>query len=74
MFYKLMESSSTKVDHIDGVMVSVLTSNAVNCGLETCSGQTKYYETGICCFSPKYAALEVREKTGCLGIMMMIYP
>ena len=68
-----MESSSTKINHIDGAMVSVLASNAVDCGLETCLGQTKYCETGICCFSPKHAALEIRDKTGCLGIMMMIY-
>jgi hypothetical protein len=42
-----------------GVMVSVLTSSAVDRGFEPRSGQTKDYKIGICCFSTKYAALNV---------------
>ena len=36
---------------IGGVMVSVLTSSAVDRGFEPQSGQAKDYKTGICCFS-----------------------
>ena len=38
-------------------MVSMRTSSAVDRGFELRSGQTKYYEIGICCFSAKQAAL-----------------
>jgi hypothetical protein len=38
---------------IDGVMVSVLVSNAVDRGFEPRSGQNKEYAIGICCFSAK---------------------
>jgi hypothetical protein len=43
-------------------MVSVLASSAVDCGLETWSGQTKDYDIGICCFSAKHAALRRKNK------------
>ena len=43
-------------------MVSVLTSSAVDRGFECLSGQTKYYEIGICCFSTKLAALRSKSK------------
>jgi hypothetical protein len=42
-------------NHISGVMVSVLSSSAVDCGFEPQSGQTKDYEIDICCFSAKNA-------------------
>ena len=48
--------------HIGGVMVSVLTLNAVNRGFESRSGQTKNYEICICCFSAKHAALRRKRK------------
>ena len=39
-------------DHISGVMVSVLTSSAVDCRFEPRSGQNKDYKIGgISCFS-----------------------
>ena len=38
-------------------MVSVLAFSAVDCGFELRSGETKDYETGICCFSAKHTAL-----------------
>ena len=48
------------MNHIGGVMVSVLTSSGVDRGvdrgLEPRSGQTKSYEIGICCFSARHAA------------------
>ena len=47
---------------ISGVMVSVLTSSAVNRGFESRSGQTKDYKIGICCFSAKHAALRRKSK------------
>jgi hypothetical protein len=34
----------------------------VDCGNEPRSGQTKYYEIGICCFSAKYASLRRKSK------------
>ena len=45
------------LDRIGGVMVIVLASSAINYGFEPRSGQTKYYEIGICCFSAKHAVL-----------------
>jgi hypothetical protein len=45
-----------------GVMVSVLTSSAVDRGFEPWSGQTKDYEIAICCFSTKHAALRRKSK------------
>ena len=41
-------------------MVSVLASSAVDRG--SCSGQTKVYKIGICCFSAKHAALTKKSK------------
>ena len=43
-------------------MVSVLTSSAVDRGLEPRSGQTKDYNIGIYCFSAKHAALSRKSK------------
>jgi hypothetical protein len=48
--------------HICGVMVSVLTSGAVDRGFEPRSGQTKDFKVGICCFSVKHAALRRKRK------------
>ena len=39
------------INRIDGVMVSMLASSAVDCGFKPLSGQTKDYVNGICCFS-----------------------
>ena len=46
---------------IGGVMVSVLTSSAVDRGFKP-SGQTKDYKIGICCFRAKHAALRRKSK------------
>jgi hypothetical protein len=43
-------------------MVSVLVWSAVDRGFELWSGQTKYYEIGICCFSNKHVVL-IRRKS-----------
>ena len=45
-----------------GVVLSVLSSSAVDRGIEPWSGQTKDYKIGICCFSAKYAALRRKSK------------
>ena len=45
------------INCISGIMVSMLTLNAVDCGFEPRSGQTENFEIGIWCFSSKYAAL-----------------
>jgi hypothetical protein len=49
---------------IDGIMVSMLTSCAIDCGFESRLGQTKEYKTCICCFSIKHAALRRKNKDG----------
>jgi hypothetical protein len=49
-------------NRIGGVMVSVLTSSAVDREFESWSGQTKDYKIGICCFSAKHAALRRKSK------------
>jgi hypothetical protein len=51
-----------KYNHIGGVMVSILTSSAIDHGFKPCSGQTKDYKIGICCFSFKHAALSRKSK------------
>jgi hypothetical protein len=43
-------------------MVSVLASSAVDRRFEHRSGQTKDYETGMCCFSAKPPALRRKSK------------
>ena len=47
---------------IDGVMVNVLASGAIDRGFEPRSGQTKDYAIGMCCFSAKHAALRRKSK------------
>ena len=49
-------------NRIDGVMVSVFSSNDVDRGVEPRSGQTKDYKIGICCFSAKHASLRIKNK------------
>ena len=62
--YYFIGLSSPYVDHIGGVIVSVLASSAIDPGFEPRSGQTKDYKIGICCFSAK--------NTSCwLGIRIM---
>jgi len=47
---------------IDGVMVSVLASSAVDRGFQPRSGQTTDYKIGIYCFSSKHTALRRKSK------------
>jgi hypothetical protein len=51
-------------NHISSVMVSVLTSSAINHGFKPRFGQTKIYRIGtcICCFSAKHTALRSKSK------------
>ena len=51
------------VNRISGIMVSVLTSSAVNRRFEPRSGEIKVYKIGICCFSAKHAALRSNYKS-----------
>ena len=53
---------TTFVNRIDGVMVSVLNSSAIDHVFEPWSGQTKDYKIGICCFSAKHTALRRKSK------------
>jgi hypothetical protein len=49
-------------NRIGGVVFSVLSSSAVDRGIEPWSGQTKDYKIGICCFSTKHVALSRKSK------------
>jgi hypothetical protein len=49
-------------NRIGGVMFSVLVSSVEDQGFEPCSGQTKDYKIGICCFFTKYTALRKNSK------------
>ena len=44
----------TLLEHIFGVMDSVLTLSEVDRGFDFRSGQTKDFEIGMCCFSAKH--------------------
>jgi hypothetical protein len=58
---------SVLYNRIGGVMVSVLTTSAVDRGFEPRSGQTKDYTIGICCFTAKHAALRRKIKDWLAG-------
>ena len=49
-------------NRIGGVMVSVLTSSAIDHEFEPRSGQTKDYKIGMCSFSAKHTALKRKSK------------
>ena len=49
---------------IGSVMVSVLVLSAVDRGFELRSGQTKYFEIGICCFSTWHAPIMIMCPSG----------
>jgi hypothetical protein len=55
-------SNQIKPNRIGGVMVSVLSSSAVNHGFEPQSGQIKDYKIGICYFSAKHVASRRKNK------------
>ena len=50
------------MNRIGGVMVSVLTSIAVDRGFEPRSSQTKDYKIDICCLSAKHVVLRRKSK------------
>ena len=56
---------------IGGVMVSMLASSAVDCGLESRSGQTKDYEIYISGSPLSTQNQGERAKTGCFRIRIM---
>ena len=60
--YFLFNLYIKSLNRIGGVLVSVLTSSAVDWGVEPRSGQTKDSKIGICCFSAKHAALRRKSK------------
>ena len=47
---------------ISGVMVSMLTSSALDYGFESRSGQTKDYKISYCCISAKHTAIRRKSK------------
>ena len=60
--FDVMKQVIYLVDHIGGIIVSVLASSAVDCGFEAELGQTKDYEIGICCLSAKTHSNKERNK------------
>jgi hypothetical protein len=62
IFWIFQNIQRQKKNRIGGVLVSVLTSNAVDRGFEPRSGQTKDYPIGICCFSAKHKASRRKSK------------
>ena len=52
---------------IGGLLVSVLASSAVDREFKPGSGQTEYYQIGMCFFSAKHAALLVQETMSGIG-------
>ena len=50
------------LNHVDGVIVIVLSLSAVDCGLKPRSGETTDDKIGIRCFSSKHAALRNKSK------------
>jgi hypothetical protein len=50
------------INHIGGVMVSILASSSKYCGLSPRTGQTKDYKTSIYSFSAKHTALRRKNK------------
>ena len=58
------QKSLPRLSHspIGGVIVSVLTSSAVDRGFDRRLGQTKDYTIGFCCLSAKHAALRRKIK------------
>ena len=49
-------------NRINGIVVSMLASSAVDSGFDPRSCQTKDYEIGICCFSTKHTAFRRKRK------------
>jgi hypothetical protein len=62
----ITKNTQMSMNHIGGVMVSVLASSVVDRGFEPQLGQIKDYKIGICCFSAKHAALR-RKNTDWLA-------
>ena len=62
IFNRNTKNIPTSKNRIGGVMVSMLTSSAVDCELEHWSGQGKDDKIGICCCSAKQTALRSKNK------------
>ena len=60
--FNMLFISNFPFNRIDGVMVNMLASSAVDHGFKPQSGQTKNYKIGICCFFAKHAALRRKSK------------
>ena len=67
--------TSTLANQVDGVIISILASSAVDRVFEPQSGHIKDYTFGICCFSPKHVAFGSKTKNkywfNWLGIKIM---
>ena len=54
-----------RLDHLGGIMGSVLASNVIDHRFKSRSEQTKNYEIGICCLSDKDTSLMSKGKGWC---------
>jgi hypothetical protein len=55
------------INHIGGIMVSMLALSTVDCGFEPHSSRTKEYKFGIGCFSIRHTALRSKSKDRLAG-------
>ena len=46
-----------KTHRLDGEVISMVSSSAVDCAFDRCSSETKEYKIGIWCFSAKHKSL-----------------
>jgi hypothetical protein len=53
--------SSSHMSRIGGI--KVIASSTVDCGFKPCSGQTKDYKIGICCFYAKHTVIAKTQAT-----------
>ena len=58
----VISESTLHLPHIYTYIIVIKMSNAVGCGFDHRSGQTKDYEIGICSFSTKHVALRKKSK------------
>jgi hypothetical protein len=51
-----------KINRIGCVKATAFAASALYRGFEPLTGQTKYYEFGMCCFSTKHTAIRRKNK------------
>jgi hypothetical protein len=64
LWYMYIYQWQISINCIDGVVISMLVSSAVDRGVEPRFDQTKYCKIGICCFSAKHVAFRRKSEDG----------